>query len=105
MPAFIIYYIQYNIIHIYLPAKNNYVILKKKCGGNIMKFPLNEAEKNFFVCAALMLVVGLSFILFMDKVTMCIAIIALGVAFAIGGIAVNIRRDPDEESNDGEKDK
>lgn len=63
-----------------------------------MKFPLEESEKNFFVCAAMMILVGVSFIAFMGKVEYGIVSIVAGAAFGIGGLYMNIKREPDDEN-------
>lgn len=61
-----------------------------------MKRPLLETEKNFFKCAVLMLIAGISLVL-MGKNSFGIGTIIFGIIFAICGVVSIVKNKDDKK--------
>lgn len=67
-----------------------------------MRGQMSEAVKNFFVCAALMLVCGICFLTVLDKATMGIVCIGVAVVLVIMAF-VMASKEKDKQHGSGEK--
>lgn len=66
-----------------------------------MKGQMSEAVKNFFVCAALMLVCGICFLTVLGKTTMGIVCIGVAVVLVIMAFAM-ASKEKDKHQGSGE---
>ena len=68
-----------------------------------MKQPFNEVEKNFITCAILMILVGSCLAFAMNKTSVGMVCIVVGVAFFVIGIAMHIRAASENKDETDEK--